>query len=191
VILLVRPDADELTIAGLARSVAEMELTLRPIDGAKGRAFEVMGAERGRVLALRGAPGVEEILTRRWSLEAGEPVWPHVTMRLTILLLLLVAVLTLLTAFSPPGLGDAAEAHAPGTGEVEWYLRPLASILSLFPGAARWIGGVLVLLSWAVLLFWPFLDRADPATPRGRRAVLLMRVMGIALILLVVVLGLK
>jgi quinol-cytochrome oxidoreductase complex cytochrome b subunit len=190
VIVLVRQDADELTIAGLVRSVAELGLTLRPIDGPKGRAFEVVGAERGRVMALRGAPGVEEILTRRWSLAAGEPVWPHVTMRLMILLLLLVVALALLAAFCPPGLGDPAESHAAGTGEVEWYLRPLEAFLSLFPGAVRWLGGVLVLFSWVVLLIWPFLDRADPATPRGRRAILLMRIMGVALIVLVVILGL-
>jgi quinol-cytochrome oxidoreductase complex cytochrome b subunit len=191
-ILLVRPDADEQAVEALVDRVRGMGLELHPLEHAKGQAFEIVGADRGRALALRGAPAVQEILTRRASLDEGEPVWPHFALRVTSLFLILSVALLLLTAFMPPGLGDKATL---GTGDadgaLEWYLRPLGAFLDVFSAGTKWLGGALVLLSWLVLLLWPFLDRSDPATPRGRRAVLLMRMMGAAMILLVLLLALR
>lgn len=183
-IVLIRPDADTDTVAGLIASVRDMGLEVTPLDLAKGSAFEVRGPDRGRVLELRGAPGVEGILTRRTALVGGEPLWPHFTLRLGVLALALLVVLFLLTAFFPPGLGDKAQSGAAPAEVFEAYLRPLAGFLALFPHGLVFLGGFVVLLLWVAFLLWPFLDRADAATVGGRRAILLIRVMAVALILL-------
>lgn len=189
-IVLVRHDAAPETVEELLKKVRAMGLEPLPLDGRKGRAFEVVGGERGRVLALRDAPGVAEILTRRVALAGGEPVWPHFALRVTALLVGLLAVLVLLTAWFPPGLGDAAE-RTHGPGAVEWYLRPLDAFLALFPAGLRWIGGSLFLLFWLSVIFWPFVDRADTRTPGGRRIARLVRVLGVLLLVLITLLGLR
>jgi quinol-cytochrome oxidoreductase complex cytochrome b subunit len=191
VIVLIRPDADAVTVEALVRAIRELGLEAVHLDETKGRAIEVVGSERGAALALRDQPAVAEILTRRARLVGGDPIWPHFTLRLAILLVYLVTVLVVLTAFAAPGLGDLAEPTADsGTGAPEWYLRPLGAFLGLFPDGLRWLGGTLVLLFWVLLFAWPFLDRSDPETPRGRRILRLARCMGVGLILLVILLGL-
>jgi len=190
-IVLVRPEAAKETLAGLMATVREMGLEVSPLEHGKGRGFEVTGDDRGRVLTLREAPGVLEILTRRVALKGGEPLWPHFCLRVGILVLGLAVVLLLLSAFFPPGLGDRAVPEGgPSAGVVEWYLLPLQGFLALFSGPARWVGGFLVLLLWLLFFFWPFLDRVDESTAKGRRGVLLLRLMGVAVIIFVVVLAL-
>ena len=101
---------------------------------------------------------------------------------------MIVTAILLLTAFTPPGLGDQAEI---GTYSVapsyEWYLRPLAAFLQVF-GSAHWLGGFFVLLLWTGLLFWPFIDRRRTSS---ERRVLLVRILGVLLILLTLALALK
>jgi hypothetical protein len=185
-ILLIRHDATEAQVAAIGKSIADRGLRLIPLEGEKGRAFEVEGESLGGVLSLRTAPGVAEVLTRRRSLAAGEPLWPHFALRLGALLLLLLALLVLLAAFLPIGLSDVAGTPGPSVA-VEWYLRPLAGFVGLFPERLQWLGGLLLFAFWAGLFAWPFLDRALPP----RHAVLLVRVLGIAMLLLAVALALR
>lgn len=177
-IVLLRPDASAETHRLLAERIRALDLDAVPLEIGARRALEVVGDDPSRVLELADAEGVLEILTRRTPLTGGEPVWPHFTLRVVIAALLLVVLLALLTAFLPPGLGDRATAAPPEAAPaVEWYLRPLDVVLHLLPGA---LGGWLVLLFWLALFLLPFLDRADPTTERGRRMLLLLRVVGVA-----------
>ena len=171
-IVLLRDDADQAAVDDLLRRVQALGLQVRALDGQRGRALEVLGESRGRALELRGAPAVREILTRRTPLAGGEPLWPHVALRLGIALLLLLSALFVLASFLPPGLGDAAHADNPSaTLPVEWYLRPVAGLTALFPVAARPLAGVLVLLLFLAFLLWPLLDRST-ARPGLRHALL-------------------
>jgi len=190
-IVLVRPEATEKLIADLTETVRKMGLEVSPLEHGKGRGFEVTGDDRGRVLALREAPGVLEILTRRVALKGGAPLWPHFCLRVGILVLGLAVALLLLSAFLPPGLGDRAVPEGgASSGVVEWYLLPLQGFLALFSGRARWVGGLLVLLFWLLFFFWPFLDRADESTAHKKRGIFLIRAMGVVILVFVVVLAL-
>jgi len=179
-ILLLKHDVTEASVRDLKDAVTALGLSTAPLDDGRGKALEVVGADPSRVLGLRGHAAVAEILTRRTPLVGGEPVWPHFTVRLLIVALLLLSVLALLTAFFPRGLGDHASGATPGPLVVEWYLRPLLGFRGLLGPLARIGTG----LFWILFFAWPFLDRAN--TARGR---LLLKVMGAALLLLVVVLG--
>ena len=190
-IVLLRADADAAAVEELVLSIQELGLDVVPLDERKGRGFEVVGPERGRVLALRDAPAVDEILTRRTALSGGEPLWPHFALRVGILVLLLLVTLVLLSAFFPPGLSDSAMMAGERPGQVEWFLRPLAGMLSMFPPRAAVVGGLLFLLYWLCFIFWPFIDRSDARTPGGRRAARLVFWMGVSIFVLLIVLGVR
>ncbi|MHC5211104.1 MAG: hypothetical protein ACYTG2_10335 [Planctomycetota bacterium] len=186
-IVLLQTDADRATIEALMARLSDLGLEAAMLDGSKGRALEILGDDRGRALALRGAPGVREILTRRLPLEGGEPIWPHFALRLGILSLLLLTVLVLLTAWFPPGLGDAAHPDTPRAGHaVEWYLRPAAGLVALAPEGAPWIAGVIGFLLWGLLLVWPFLDGSSSKPSAG---FVMLRFVGALVALGVVLLG--
>jgi len=188
-IILLKHDVTEAGMREVADAVSELGLGTVPLDDARGRAFEVVGADPSRVLGLRGLPAIEEILTRRTPLKGGEPVWPHFTLRLVILTLCLLALLSVLAAFVPVGLEDRARPTlAPGPTVKEWYLRPLHSVLDI---AGMTTTRITVGLFWIFFFFWPFLDRADPETPRGRKTILGLRVLGVALIILLLALGIR
>ena len=177
-IVLLEPDVSAETHRKIVESIRALDLDVVPLELGARRALEVVGPDPGRVLALSGTEGVLEILTRRTPLSGGEPIWPHFTLRVLIATLLLTVLLALLTAFFPPGLGDPATATPPAeVPAVEWYLRPLDVVLSRLPGA---LGGWLVLVFWLALFLLPFLDRADPTTAHGRKAVLALRIFGLA-----------
>ncbi|MCK6458740.1 MAG: hypothetical protein L6Q95_02450 [Planctomycetes bacterium] len=180
-ILLLKHGASEGTVRDLKDAVQALGLSTQPLDDGRGRALEVVGADPSRVLGLRGHAAVEEILTRRTPLAGGEPVWPHFTLRLSILSLLLLALLSILAGYFPAGLGDAASVTAPpGPPAVEWYLRPMLGLRDLLGPFAR----VATALFWILFFAWPFLDRRD--TPLRR---MLLKVMGGALIALLLVLA--
>jgi len=180
-ILLLRHDATDASIKELQERVQALGLSTAPLPGGRGRALEIVGADPSRVLGLRGLAAVEEILTRRTPLKGGEPLWPHFLLRVGILALLLLTTLAVLSAYFPAGLGDRA-GGPPGPPVVEWYLRPLAGLREILGGGTRLATG----LFWVLFFAWPFLDRT--ATPRGR---MLLKVMGVALLALLLVLGLK
>jgi quinol-cytochrome oxidoreductase complex cytochrome b subunit len=189
VIVLLEPEAGPETVREVVRAIEELGLQAVPLDDAKGGALEVIGAERGRALELRGTPGIQEILTRRTALVGGEPLWPHGVLRLAIMAVPLVVVILLLSVIFPPPLGDRVDPAAlEGPRVVEWYLRPVTAVLHAFPAGASFVGSVIIALYWILLFLWPFVDRADPQTPRGRRVALAVRVMGIAVIVLLVLL---
>jgi hypothetical protein len=182
-ILLLKHGASAASVREVTEAVQALGLSTTPLDDARGRALEVLGADPSRVLGLRGLPAIEEILTRRTPLEGGEPVWPHFLLRAVILLLLLLVALSLLSAFAPVGLGDRAGTSPPPGDPLEWYLRPLAGLREhLGPGVARVLTG----LFWILFFAWPFLDRSESA-----RARILRLVMGVALIALLLALGLR
>jgi quinol-cytochrome oxidoreductase complex cytochrome b subunit len=186
-IVLVRKDAPPDAVEQLREAVRGLGLDIMPLDDRKGSAFEVVGADRGRVLGLRHLDAVEEVLTRRRRLTGGEPLWPHFALRLAILVTLLFLVLGVLTAFFPPGLGDRALSEgAPVPQQVEWPLRPLEGFLDLVPGA-----GWIFLLGWIAFMFWPFLDRSDRSTPRGRRLARLLRWLGVTVMAFLVALAFR
>ena len=187
-IVLLNHDCDERTLRELVESIRGMGLEAVTLDEAKGRALEVMGADRGKVLRLRNAPGVAQILTRRTPVGTSEPLWPHGAVQFGILLLLILVGLLALTAIVPPGLGDLAEiGNHPPHPVHEWYLRPLDRFLGIF-GGARWLGGVVVLLLWLGLLLWPFVERVPPGTEHETRFIFGLRVLGVGLILLTILL---
>lgn len=188
-IVLLEPGSGPETQREVVKAIEALGLQAVPLGEAKGNALEVIGAERGLALELRGTPGVQEILTRRTALTGGEPLWPHGALRLAIMAVPLVIVILLLSVLFPPPLGDHA---GPATGDgqpvVEWYLRPVTAVLDLFPAGASFLGAVVIALYWILLFVWPFVDRADPQGPRGRKIALAIRVMGAALIALLVIL---
>lgn len=188
-IVLLRPGAAAADVHEFVEAVRARGLEVVPLDDRKGRGFEILGADRGKVLALRDSPAVAEILTRRTALTGGEPVWPHFFLRVAVLGLCLAAAVLLVAAFLPPRLGDPA----PGTGGggVDWYLRPLDAFLAFFPGGWRALGGTLFLLFWALFILWPFVDRADTGTVAGHRVARLVRIMGVLLLVLMVALGVR
>jgi len=188
VIVLLEPDAGPETVREVVRAIQELGLRAIPLREAKGNAIEVRGAQRGRALELRGTPGVQEILTRRTVLTRGEPLWPHGALRLAIMAVPLLVIILLLSVLFPPALGDAVNPAADGARVVEWYLRPVTALLDSFPTDASFVGSLIIALYWILFFVWPFVDRADPGTPRGRKTALAIRVMGAAVIVLVVVL---
>lgn len=182
-ILLLKHDATETSIREVRDAVQALGLSTTPLDDGRGHALEVVGADPSRVLGLRGLAAIEEILTRRTPLKGGEPLWPHFSLRVLILFLLLLAVLSLLSAFAPVGLGDRASAIQTPDPPVEWYLRPLLGLRGLVGiTAAR----VVTALFWILFFTWPFLDRTT--TPRHRQ---LVKVMGLAILVLLIALGLR
>ena len=183
-IILLRHDVTPAQVKDLNERIRALGLETVPHDDAKGQAIEVLGDERGRVLALGGRPGVEEILTRRLPLAGGEPLWPHFALRLGILTIAVLVVVLLLSAFLPPSLGDSASTPLARRPSVEWYLRAPTAVLEAFPASMRWLGGTLVLLFGLGILCLPWIDRFDPATPRGRAVSRAVRAAG-ALVLVV------
>jgi len=189
-IVLLRSTATAADVRSLADRIRSFGLEAVVLDDAKGRALEVLGDDRGRVLSLAGDPSIEEILTRRRPVEGGEPLWPHFALRVGMLAVGLIAALLLLSAFVPPGLGDSPSRPV-ASQRAEWYLRPPTAVLEAFPASLRWLGGVAVLLFGLALVALPWIDRWDPATPRGRAVGLALRGAGalVVVVSLVLVFG--
>jgi hypothetical protein len=178
-ILLLKHDATDASVRELKEAVQALGLSTAPLDDGRGRALEIVGADPSRVLGLRGLAAIEEILTRRTPLAGGEPIWPHFTLRLAIVTLLLLALLSILSGYVPTGLGDRATVAAP-PGPPEWYLRPMVGLRDLLGPFAR----PATALFWILFFAWPFLDRGDSPARR-----MLLRVMGGALVALLLALA--
>ncbi len=189
-ILLLRDDATPEAVRGVAQAVRDLGLDVVPLDEAKGKAFEVVGGDPSRVLALAGIPGLREILTRRTPLAGGEPVFPHFLLRVGVAILLILVLLGVLSAFFPAGLSDPATAGRATGAHVEWYMRPLEGLLEMVPAALRGAAGALVAIFCLLVLAWPFLDRIDVSTAAGRRAALLARAGGAVVLAALLALGL-
>jgi len=180
-IVLMSPTADAATIQAALDKAAQLGLHMIALDGATGRGFEAIGKGRGRALELRGVPGVAEILTRRVAISGGEPLWPHGALRIGLMTLVVLALLVLLAAWFPPGLGDPASSGETIVPVAEWYLRLPELALGMAPSVTPY----LLPLFWVVLLFWPFIDRFDPRSVGGRAAHRGLRLAVLALLLLI------
>jgi len=180
VIILLRHGASDADIADLRQRLGELGFESSRLDDVRGRAVEAHGHHVQELLALLSHPAVEELLASETTVSDEEPLWPHGVLQISILLILILVVLIVLLAVAPAGLGDRADLGAiPPEGASEWYMRPLATFLNTFPPV---VGGILVLLLWIGLVFWPFLDRERGSDPRSRRTILLVRIMGALLI---------
>jgi len=188
VILLLRHEATDTEIAELGQRLDELGFESSRLDGALGRALEVRGDHVQELIALRSHPAVEGLLANEAVSGRDEPLWPHGVLQVLILLVVIIAALLVLVAVAPAGLGDRADLGAiPPEAASEWYMRPLAAFLGVFPAP---LGGILVLVLWIGLITWPFLDRKRAPDTRSRRDALLIRIMGALLILAMVVLAL-
>lgn len=180
-IILLRHDASDADISELRQRLVELGFESSRLDDARGRALEAHGHAVQELLALRSHPAVAELLANETAVSDEEPLWPHGVLQLSILLILIVVALLVLVAVAPAGLADQADLGAAAPrGASEWYMRPLATFLDLFPPI---VGGILVLLLWVGLVFWPFLDRKREDDPRSRRIERLVRIMGVLLFL--------
>ena len=158
------------------------------LDGARGRALEARGDHVRKLLALRNHAAVDDLFSDQVQAGSDEPIWPHGAFELSILLVVIVAALLILVAVVPAGLGDRADLGAvPPDAASEWYMRPLAAFLRVFPGL---LGGILVLVLWLGLIIWPFLDRRRLRAARSRRSILMVRIMGALLIASMIALAL-
>jgi quinol-cytochrome oxidoreductase complex cytochrome b subunit len=186
-IVLLDHGLDAAGLAGFLGRARELGLDMVPLETRRGRGYEVVGAARGRALELLGTPGVAQILSRRKSLSGGEPLWPHFSLRVAILSLLLLSVLALLAVALPPPLLDPVGTPGADEPSLEWYLRPPAAVVKWSPG----VGPVLAFLWWLALLILPFLDRIDASSPAGRVAIWIQRILTLALVVIVVLLMLR
>ena len=187
-IILLRHAASDAEIADLRQHLGELGFESSRLDDARGRALEAHGHHVQELLALLSHPAVEDLLASETKASDEEPLWPHGALQISIIFVLIVAALLVLIAVAPAGLGDRADLGAiPPAGASEWYMRPLATFLKMFPPV---LGGILVLLLWIGLVFWPFLDRKRESGPRARRIALLVRIMGALLIVVMIALAL-
>ena len=187
-ILLLRHEATDAEISELGQKLAALGFESSRLDGEQGRALEVRGDQVPELIALRDHPAVEGLLANEAVSGRDEPLWPHGALQLLILLVLIIAALLILVGVAPAGLGDRADLGAiPPEAASEWYMRPLAAFLNVFPPP---LGGILVLVLWIGLIAWPFMDRKRSPGKRAHRDALLIRVMGALLILAMVVLAL-
>jgi hypothetical protein len=182
-IVLLTHDATPEVAHAIADRIRAFGLQAVPLDDAKGRAFEVLGDERGQVLTLVGQPGVREILTRRVPLTGGEPLWPHFALRVGILAVLVISSLLLLTAYVPPGLGDPATGASRVDAPLEWYLRAPDVLIGRLPSSLRGVGGAVILVLGLGILFVPWLDRKLSGAGRGAAVGTGLRVAGAAVLL--------
>jgi quinol-cytochrome oxidoreductase complex cytochrome b subunit len=180
VIILLRHGASDAEVAELRERLGELGFESSRLDDARGRALEAHGHHVQELLALRNHPAVVDLLASETTTSDEEPLWPHGVLQISILLVLIIVALLILIAVAPAGLADKADlgSIAP-EGASEWYLRPLAKFLHTF---TPMFGGILVLLLWIGLVFWPFLDRDHGDGPRSRRIALMVRIMGVLLI---------
>ena len=187
-ILLLRHEATDADVTDLRERLGELGFESSRLDGEQGRALEVRGDHVQELVALRSHRAVEGLLANEAISGRDEPLWPHGMLQLLMLLVVIVAALLVLTAVAPAGLEERADlGAAPPAEGSEWYMRPLAAFLRVFPAP---LGGILVLVLWTGLIAWPFLDRKREPDTRARRDALLVRIMGALLIVLMIVFAL-
>ncbi len=102
--------------------------------------------------------------------ESGIPFFPvHVAKECAISMLLL-AFLVTLSVVSPWEIGDPADPLVtPQHIKPEWYFLPSYQLLKYFEGPYGAILGIIACsVPFALLFFWPFLDRGKERSPRKR-----------------------
>ncbi|CAN5565680.1 hypothetical protein BH10PLA1_BH10PLA1_01990 [soil metagenome] len=98
-----------------------------------------------------------------------EPFWPGQVWKDCLVALSLMVILTAWVLKHPAPLGDIADPSKAYEARPEWYFMFLFQILRYFHGPWEVVGTfVLPSLFFAILFFWPFLDRNPSRDPRRR-----------------------
>ncbi len=98
-----------------------------------------------------------------------EPFWPGQVLKDSVVALALLVVLTVWTWFHPAPLSAIADSSKSYDPRPEWYFMFLFQLLKYFKGNYEIIGTfVLPSLFFAILFFWPLLDRNPSRDPRKR-----------------------
>jgi ubiquinol-cytochrome c reductase cytochrome b subunit len=98
-----------------------------------------------------------------------EPFWPGQVFKDLVVALALLIILTAWVFHHPAPLGDIADPSKAYEARPEWYFMFLFQLLRYFHGPFEVVGTfVLPSLFFAILFFWPFIDRTPSRDPRHR-----------------------
>jgi quinol-cytochrome oxidoreductase complex cytochrome b subunit len=102
--------------------------------------------------------------------EQGIPFFPVFVTKEAVVAVLLLAVLVTLSVLAPWEIGEPADPlSTPPHIKPEWYFLPSYQLLKYFEGPYGAIVGILACsLPFAILFFWPFLDRGKERHPKRR-----------------------
>lgn len=102
--------------------------------------------------------------------QRGIPFFPVHVAKEGVVAVLLIAVLVTLSVLSPWEIGEPADALVtPAHIKPEWYFLPSYQLLKYFEGTYGAIIGIFACsIPFALLLFWPFLDRGKQRHPKKR-----------------------
>jgi quinol-cytochrome oxidoreductase complex cytochrome b subunit len=98
-----------------------------------------------------------------------EPFWPGQVFKDLVVALALLGILTVWVFHHPAPLGDIADPSKAYEARPEWYFMFLFQLLRYFHGPFEVVGTfVLPSLFFAILFFWPFIDRNPAQRPKRR-----------------------
>jgi quinol-cytochrome oxidoreductase complex cytochrome b subunit len=128
---------------------------------------------------------------RPYPPESGIPFWPVHVAKEGCVLMATLGVLITLSVLSPWEIGGAADPlKTPEAIKPEWYFLPTYQMLKYFTGpAGKVLGIIAATVPFALLLAWPFIDRTPFRHPRKRPVAVTFGVLGIALALILGVIG--
>lgn len=107
---------------------------------------------------------------RQLPKEHGVPFFPVHVAKEGVVAVLMIAVLVTLSVLAPWEIGEPADPlSTPAHIKPEWYFLPSYQLLKYFKGPYGAIVGIMACsLPFALLLFWPFLDRGKERHPKKR-----------------------
>ncbi len=113
--------------------------------------------------------------------ECGIPFFPVHVAKEAVVMVLLVAVLVTLSVVSPWEIGEPANPlMTPPHIKPEWYFLPSYQLLKYFEGSSGALLGILACsVPFALLIFWPFLDRGKERHPRKRPLAVSVGILGL------------
>lgn len=125
------------------------------------------------------------------ALEHGIPFFPVHVAKEGVVAVLLVALLVTLSVVWPWEIGNPADPlNTPEHIKPEWYFLPSYQLLKYFEGPYGAVVGIFACsVPFALLLFWPFLDRSPYRHPRKRPFAVGVGLLGLLAALLLGVLG--
>ncbi len=102
--------------------------------------------------------------------EHGIPFFPVHVAKEGVVIVLLLALLVTLAVVAPWEIGEAADAlNTPAHIKPEWYFLPSYQLLKYFEGEYGAVIGIFACgIPFALLFFWPFLDRGKARHPKKR-----------------------
>lgn len=123
--------------------------------------------------------------------EHGIPFFPVHAAKEAAVAIILVAVLVTLSVVSPWGIGEPADPlSTPAHIKPEWYFLPSYQLLKYFEGTYGAIIGIVVCsVPFALLFFWPMLDRGKERDPRKRPLAVGLGLLGLVAALFLGILG--